>query len=244
MQAACRLEDSRFLRHDLRLARTGGATAACASERRRKTCAARPGGARQVLLLPGPRFALNPGMETVASPRILVLYFSRTGTTRKLAESIAHATRADIEGLRERRSRRGIWGWLRSAYEGTYKRASEPLPLSRDLQDYDLVFVGSPTWNDALCSPVRGFLQRYGKSLRNVALFATCAERGADAVLQEMAELIASPPKAQLAIREYEVKRSAAVQVGELVEQALVAWEKQESARPPRADAAHGLASV
>ncbi len=183
-------------------------------------------------------------METVASPKILVLYFSRTGTTRKLAESIAHAARADIEGLREDRSRRGIWGWLRSAYEGTYKRASEPLPLSVDPRHYDLVFVGSPNWSGAMCSPVRGFLQRHGNSLPNVALFATCAERGADTVLQEMATLLASPPKAQLAIREYEVKRSAAVQVGELVEQALSAWEKQESARPPRAPAAQDEVSA
>ena len=184
------------------------------------------------------------GMATVTSPKILVLYFSRTGTTRKVAEAIAHASSADIEELREPRSRRGIWGWMRSGYEGAYKRASEPLPLSVDPRHYDLVFVGSPTWSGALCSPVRGFLQRHGKSLRNVALFATCAERGANAVLQEMAKLLATAPKAQLAIRDYEVKRSAAVQVGELVEQALVAWEKQASERPPQAEAAQCCTSA
>ncbi len=216
----------------------------CASQAPTQDLRSELDSAHQVARSPGPVFATNLDMEALASPKILVLYFSRTGTTRMLAEAIAHATGADIEGLREHRSRRGIWGWLRSGYEGTYKRATEPLPLSLEPRHYDLVFIGSPTWNDALCSPVRGFLQRHGKSLPNVALFATCADRGADIVLKEMATLLASPPKAQLAVREYEVKRSAAVQVGELVEQALSAWEKQESTRPPRAAAAQGAASA
>jgi hypothetical protein len=77
-----------------------------------------------------------------------------------------------------------------------------------------------------------------------VALFATCAERGADEVLQEMASLIAGAPLARLAMREFDVKHGPAVQVGELVEQALLAWEKQESERPPQAAAAQCSASA
>lgn len=169
-------------------------------------------------------------MEPASFPKILVVYFSRTGTTQSVAEAIVRATGADIEALREPHSRRGLWGWLRSGYEATYRRAVEPLPLNHEPTDYDLVFVGSPTWNRALCSPVRGFLHRYGKALPNVALFATCAERGADAVLGEMASLVASKPLAQLAMLESDVRHGPAVEVGELIERSLVAWEKQSRA--------------
>jgi hypothetical protein len=65
------------------------------------------------------------------------VFFSRTGTTRLLAEAIARATHRDLEELRERRSRRGVIGWLRSGYEGTYHKAAEPLPLRHDLSAYD-----------------------------------------------------------------------------------------------------------
>src|ERR1041384_1336055 len=100
-------------------------------------------------------------MNAPKRPHALVVFFSRTGTTRALAEAIARATGGDLEELRESRSRQGIWGWLRSGYEGTYRRSTEPLPLAQNPQDYDLVFVGSPTWNKSLASPVRGFLEAH-----------------------------------------------------------------------------------
>lgn len=163
------------------------------------------------------------------TPKVLIVFFSRTGATRLLAESIARATQGDLEELREARSRRGPIGWLRSGYEGTYRKAVDPLPLRHDVGAYDLIFVGSPTWNQALCSPVRGFLQREGTRLPSVALFATCAERGSEQVLTQMAELLPEPPLAKLGMRENDVRHGPAVWVGELVEAALGAWHGRQA---------------
>jgi flavodoxin len=167
-------------------------------------------------------------MQTVDNsnqPRILVVFFSRTGTTRGLAEHIARGTRADVEELPEARSRHGLWGWLRSGYEGTYRRSASILPLQRDLRDYELVFIGSPTWNRALSSPVRGFLEAHAGELVNVALFATCQGQGATDVNAQMASMLKTPPLAKLAMLEADVKRGPSVQVGEFTEAALCAWE-------------------
>ncbi len=181
---------------------------------------------RGSVLRGGPTLAATRAVEQSSSPKVLVVYFSRTGTTRAVAEAIARATGADLEELREPRSRLGLWGWLRSGYEGTYRRAAVPLPLVHQPRNYDLVFVGSPTWNHALSSPVRGFLESYGKALTRVALFATCAGQGADAVLRDMAALLGGAPLAQLAMIESDVRRGPAVEVGELVERALLALER------------------
>jgi flavodoxin len=161
--------------------------------------------------------------------RSLVVFFSRTGSTRLVAEAIARATGAELEELREERSRRGILGWLRSGYEGTYRRSSETLPLRHELASFDLVFIGSPTWNRALSSPVRGFLEKYRSALPRVALFATCAGGGAEDVLAQMTVLLVQPPLAKLALLELDVKSGPAVQVGELVESALCAWGGSEA---------------
>jgi flavodoxin len=160
-------------------------------------------------------------------PKVLVVFFSRSGTTRLLAEHIARAADADIEELRERRSRRGILGWLRSAHEGIHRRATRPLPLGQDPRGYDLVFVGSPTWSRSIASPVRGFLQEYSRFLQSVALFATCAGGGATDVIAQMTEFLKAPPLAVLAMLEVDVKRSASAQAAELTESALCAWEAQ-----------------
>lgn len=170
-------------------------------------------------------------MDQLNQPKLLVVFFSRTGTTRRLAEHIARATSADMEELRESRSRRGILGWLRSGYEGTYRRSAKPLPLQRYLRDYDLVFVGSPTWNRALASPVRGFLEQHASELTNVALFATCQGQGASEVNAQMAAMLKNAPLATLAMLERDVKHSPSVQVGEFTELALCAWERGQGRR-------------
>ena len=70
-------------------------------------------------------------MTEPTSPKVLIVYFSRSGATRTLAEAIARALHADLEELKERRSRAGIIGWLRSGYEGTYRCSAETLPIQR-----------------------------------------------------------------------------------------------------------------
>jgi flavodoxin len=170
------------------------------------------------------------GVSSPSQPKVLVVYFSRTGTTRHLADSIARAAHGHLEELREHRSRRGPIGWLRCGYEGTYRRSVETLPLAHDLGAYDLVFVGSPTWNRSLSSPVRGFLERNGAQLKSVALFATCAERGADDVIAQMSRLVPRPPLATLTMLERDVKRGPAVWVGETVEAAIAALGHERAA--------------
>lgn len=163
-------------------------------------------------------------------PKVLVVFFSRTGTTRCLAEAIARATHADMQEIEERRSRRGIIGWLRSGYEGTYRLSAKILPLRRNVRDYDLVCVGSPTWNQSLASPVRRFLEDYADALPSVALFATCAGSGAAQVITQMTQLLKHPPLATLTMLEKDVKLGPAVPVGELVETTLTAWERERGA--------------
>jgi menaquinone-dependent protoporphyrinogen IX oxidase len=163
-----------------------------------------------------------------SAPKILVVFFSRTGTTRKVAQALAHAAGADVEELRESRSRSGVWGYLRSGYEATYGRSSSDLlPTQRDPRDYDIVFIGSPTWSSSLSSPVRAYLERQSHCLPDTGLFVTCGGPRADAALAQMSKLLAKPALATLALPEPDVKRSPAILVGEFLEMTLVAWEKQ-----------------
>jgi hypothetical protein len=173
----------------------------------------------------GLAFAVLTRMNQPIPPKILVVYFSRSGHTRKVAQAIAQAAHADLEELRETRSRRGLVGWLRSDYEAAFQLSAHPLPLMHDLRNYQVVFVGGPTWHSALSSPVRGFLEQNGTTLNDVALFATYAEPGADETLAQMTDLLPRPPLAVLRISESDVRRGPAVEVGEFVESSLVAWE-------------------
>ncbi len=127
---------------------------------------------------------------------ILVVYFSRSGYTRRVAEHIARVAGADCEPIRERRSRRGFLGYWRSAREGLRGIAVDVEPGSANPRDYHLVVLGSPVWAGRVSSPVRAYIARHRQDLGNVALFCTEGGSGAPKVLQTMAALCGRTPVA------------------------------------------------
>jgi flavodoxin len=74
--------------------------------------------------------------------KTLVVYFSRDGHTKKIAEQIAEKLNADIEAIKESTNRKGIIGWLKSGAESARGKVPEINTLSNDVESYDLVVVG------------------------------------------------------------------------------------------------------
>jgi flavodoxin len=111
--------------------------------------------------------------------KILLAYYSRTGTTKKVAEAIAGQLKCDTEEIQDVRSRKGLFGWLRSGREAMRKVLPPIRETTRDPGQYDLVIVGSPVWASTMASPIRTWLDRHKPELINtVALF--CTSGGAD----------------------------------------------------------------
>jgi len=136
--------------------------------------------------------------------RILVVFYSRTGNTRRVAEAIAERLKADIEEIRDVRSRSGVLGLLRSGYEALAGKLPEIQQVSRSPDEYDLVLIGSPVWVGRLSSPMRSYLALYGRSIKQTAFFCTC-KNDEGKVFKEM-EALSKKPITTLCIREKEVK--------------------------------------
>lgn len=77
---------------------------------------------------------------------ILVIYYSRSGTTRKVAKAMASALGCDIEEITDMRDRRGGIGYLRSLFEAVWQRPSVIAPIAKDPSGYQLVIIGTPVW--------------------------------------------------------------------------------------------------
>lgn len=141
--------------------------------------------------------------------RILVVYFSRTGTTRKVAEAIARGLGADIEAIPEPKDRVGLRGYLRSLFDATLSRWVPIGPIGRDPTRYDLVVVGTPVWGWSVSAPVRAFLSNHARRLSKVAFFVTEGGRGDRRVFDQMAQVLAAEPVATLALLQRDVERGA-----------------------------------
>ena len=142
--------------------------------------------------------------------RTLVVYFSRGGNSRKVAEEIARALGgADIEEIRDTVNRKGLLGWFRSGRDATKRRVTILRPSTRNVRDYDLVVVGGPVWVGALSSPVRTWLRTHSTELRAVAFFLSHGGTGRDEVFGMMQAESRIAPRAVVSVREKELGAAA-----------------------------------
>ncbi|MCX7274811.1 MAG: NAD(P)H-dependent oxidoreductase [Burkholderiales bacterium] len=134
--------------------------------------------------------------------RILVVYFSRSGNTRRLATEIAEACGADLEELVPVGSREGVRGYLRASFEALLGLSPALQPLQHRLQDYETVIIGTPIWVWNIAGPVRSFVRAHRAALQQVtlALFCTCGRSGRHKVIEDLHRLCGRAPVAALAL--------------------------------------------
>lgn len=132
----------------------------------------------------------------MADLRILVVYYSRSGTTRKIAESLSEALKCDVEEIVELKSRAGFLGYVRSLVEAMQKRSSAIARGKRDPSFYDLIVIGTPVWAWSVSSPVRAYLMANKERLSQVAFFCTLGGAGSESAFAQMQGLVGKAPRA------------------------------------------------
>lgn len=137
--------------------------------------------------------------------RVLVVYYSRSGTTRAVAEALAELLGGDIEEISETKGRDGWRGYLRSLIDGMEKRPSLTARWKLDPGSYDLVVIGTPIWAWSLSAPVHAYLIAHRGKIRTGAFFCTYEATGSDSVFTQMAKYLGKSPRAVCAITSSEV---------------------------------------
>jgi flavodoxin len=168
----------------------------------------------------------------MSASRTLVVFYSRSGTTRRIAEALAAALKCDLEEITEPKPRTGFLGYIRSLLEARRKRPSIIAPKKHDVSSYDLVVIGTPVWAWSLSSPVRAYLMATASQLPEVAFFCTFGARGSESSFAQMTATVGKKPRAVCAITQREALS------GSHVERLLAfakALETLASARPQEA---------
>jgi len=148
--------------------------------------------------------------------KTLVVYYSRTGNTKNIGEEIAAALKADVEELKDGKSRRGPIGFLMAGREAMKKVPVELEPLKHDPAAYDVVVVGTPVWASTVCSPVRTFLERNRAALKKVAWFCTSGGEdpaGAEKAFAAMTEASGLTPATTMGLGRVSIKRDHSQQL-------------------------------
>ena len=139
-------------------------------------------------------------------PKILVVYYSRTGHTEQVARALADRLGADLEPIREARSRKGLWQYFRSAREALTGKRPEIEPARHDPAAYDIVLLGSPVWASHPSTPVSTYLAANRDKLKAFACFVTLGGSGAEKALARMEDAAGKQALAKFSATERELK--------------------------------------
>ena len=150
----------------------------------------------------------------------LVAYFSASGTTAKVAKTLAEAADADLYEIKPAvLYTRADLNWMDKKARSTVEmndRAFRPAIADRNarVEEYDTVFVGFPIWWYVAPTIINTFLESYDFSNKTVILFATSGGSGFG---QAVAGLRVSVP-ASCVVREGKILN------GRQTAQGLKAW--------------------
>ena len=123
----------------------------------------------------------------------LVAYFSPTGTTAHLAQTLAEAVDADIFEIKPAVPYKPAdLNWMDKRARSTVEMndpASRPAIASQrdNMAEYDVMFVGFPIWWYVAPTIINTFLESYDFSGKTVVLFATSGGSGMGETLKKLA---------------------------------------------------------
>ena len=104
----------------------------------------------------------------------LVIYYSRTGRTRIIAETIAHAINGKLLEITEPQvDRSGVGGYISAAYDAFFDQHREISPRKINLDSYDAVIIATPLWCWNLALPVHTLLQTHYFGHQKLVLVTT-----------------------------------------------------------------------
>ena len=121
----------------------------------------------------------SKGVLNMTNKKVLVAYFSATGTTKKVAENLAKATGGDLYEIKPLKPYTDAdLDWTNKQSRSTIEmdnHNSRPEMVNDDFSvaEYDTVFLGFPIWWYIAPTIVNTFLEKHDFSNKTIVLFAT-----------------------------------------------------------------------
>jgi flavodoxin len=149
----------------------------------------------------------------------LVVYYSLTGKTRLVAQTIAEALNATLLEIQERRPTPMPFVYLSGSFRAFMNRGSKIKPLDADPKQYERIFIGSPIWASRPAPAINSFIYQTNFEGRSVIPFFTMGGDNSEKALANI--------KAKIEKRQGKVVGSFAVTSSGVSDEEIVARAKE-----------------
>jgi flavodoxin len=135
--------------------------------------------------------------------KTLIVYYSRDGNTRKVAQQLVKLLKADLEEIIDRKNRSGLIGLITGSIDAALKKLTEIGKTKYNPEKYDLTVVGTPIWASTMTPTIRTYLTN--NKFKKIAFFCTCSGSQGKSFL-DMKQVSGKKPIATLELRTKDIK--------------------------------------
>lgn len=107
-----------------------------------------------------------------------IVFVTRTGHCRKLAETAARLAGGRAWEIVDRIDRRGFFGFIRSGRQSTFNMATPIEDPNADLRDIDTLILITPVWAGKLAPPARTWLRAHLEEIRGTRILLIASNSG------------------------------------------------------------------
>ncbi|MCX7837158.1 MAG: NAD(P)H-dependent oxidoreductase [candidate division WOR-3 bacterium] len=123
--------------------------------------------------------------------KALIVYYSLTGKTEMIAQTIAKTLKAEIRKVEEIK-KRNFFGLIRGVFEAIKGKGSKIKPMDFNLTNYDLIFLGTPVWAFKPAPAINAFISKADFKDKKIILFVTMGGVGGKSAIKTLINIIES----------------------------------------------------
>ncbi|MBD3191843.1 MAG: flavodoxin [Candidatus Heimdallarchaeota archaeon] len=121
----------------------------------------------------------------------LIVYYSKTGNTEFIAKELANEIDAELLQLERKNpiNSRGFGLYFKGGFQSFTKRKPKIKSFKQNIQEYDLIFIGTPIWAGKFNPVLRTLFSEVKLTNKKIALFCSCADNAKKA-LEELKKVL------------------------------------------------------
>lgn len=139
----------------------------------------------------------------------LLIYYSRTWITRKVAEYIKQLIACDVEEIVDKKNRSGILWYIWAGRDASLKKLTKINETTLNPWDYDTIIIGTPVRDFTMSSAIRTYIQNHKGNLPSKIIFyCTMAGGWERTTFQDMTCLCGKTPIWAIRFKTKEIARN------------------------------------
>ncbi|MCX5886562.1 MAG: hypothetical protein NT096_11750 [Proteobacteria bacterium] len=120
----------------------------------------------------------------------IVIFYTRTGKTRAIAEAISELYPYDLQEIIDLRDRSGLLGYISGVIDILFRPITEISPKELNLDSYNLLYIGAPIWGNRFPPAITTFFSTARFSGKKVVLFADFGSSMKDSIFAKHSKFI------------------------------------------------------